>query len=1319
MAPTDPAATLDEGAEEVRGRFPGLRVEGRIGSGGSGVVYRAWSEPRGAWVALKVLRAGRWASESQRLRFQREVDVHRRLDDPGVVRIFEAGTSDEGAPWLTMELVDGPSLQGLLDTGALPPLRERVGWIVHLAHALARLHARGVFHRDVKPSNVLLAEGREPRLADFGIVMTEAESRLTLGSRAVGTPRFMAPEQIVGEVTDWGRVDLYALGLILAELLGGRRDPRASATIDLAGVPADLRWIVTRAIAPVPASRYANTSAFAEDLERWLAGRPVRWRPEAVAWRLREQLRWRVSLFTVGAGVVIVLALAGVGSRWAEARREAATATEWAGARERLGALWTTGDTAGAEEWVRRFAEDPARHDTAAVGAAWLDLAALQRAANAPGAEITSIGRALAATTDAGVRERGIEALVDVYRRTRQWAALDRLLHAELLVPLDVDLRREASVDIALAAGDIAAALALLPPERAALLAPFQGVHGFPNTVWSGVDTDGDARLEWLENTGADVPERDGDRWRVQPETRGITRLSDGRTVATGGADLWQLTAAGVTRLGPGLAKVAEVGGRIFGTQSDRPRVVVELAGGALVPMAGPTGRLESYVTGLTSGDVDGDGVPELVSSHGPPHGFLVRVERADGDGMTTLAEARPGFVNGVLVLQGPAGPRILASISRENPSATLFGTTDVYGGPCRLLSLRVQAGTLVEEQALVWPSGTCPSKGLHAADLDGDGILEVLLDMEDNEMAVLRQTPDGRLERAFVLPALSVIQVLQSDGDPADELLLEERGIAARERRHWLVGDADATDGALPTRTWPAWTEEPGDGVSGLFQRLSLDAQAAELAEQRGEYARAARLWVRAGKAGRAASACAEEYRRTSDPTALEEAVALALQYPDPALAEDVAGAAAAIDPAHGRAVRVRLDAARTPDWKADLARTLDPALQLPLPSAVRHDLGNGELRITVPSGVGTVLRLPLRTTGAPPWIHVAADWLRAEWGSSLDVAVRPVGAPDARGVGLRLQGVGAGGVLFRSARLLLNPTPSLALLSGVETPDGPRARVAGTDVVTTFDLRIGGTGDPATAAVLGTSDGMAISTTGAAGPLPTVGEAWELVVAGGRGWDAQPGQLAILQLRRLEIGGFALADEPTPDLAPSVAWAMHGGARPAVVPEDDALLIGLARLDPSLFDRVAAAWGPSAAAGLFAAAWNASAFAHRSDPLTVTALLSAPPPNPEDPRSLPSRVARGEALMRVGHVGEARSELLACWEAARPEPSEWRWALDAAALLAELTLAGGDEGGAREWVERAVSVAPDADLGRRLLRHRPRLSGLVGRPGWAILGG
>lgn len=238
-------------------RFPGFRLNHRIASGGSAVVYRAWSEARAGWVALKILKAGRWANEAQRARFRREVDVHRRIDDPGVVRFFEDDVSADGAPWFSMEYVAGPSLQQRLEDGSLPDLRRRVAWVVDLARTLARLHARGIFHRDVKPGNILLSGGIVPRLADFGIVRVVDDARRA-GDVRLGTPRFMAPEVVSGDVLDWGRADLYALGLVLADLAGAEV------------VPPDLAAIVARATSPVPAVRQADLGALADELVRWL-----------------------------------------------------------------------------------------------------------------------------------------------------------------------------------------------------------------------------------------------------------------------------------------------------------------------------------------------------------------------------------------------------------------------------------------------------------------------------------------------------------------------------------------------------------------------------------------------------------------------------------------------------------------------------------------------------------------------------------------------------------------------------------------------------------------------------------------------------------------------------------------------------------------------------------------------------------------------------------------------------------------------------------------------------------------------------------------
>lgn len=242
--------------------IPGYEITGVVGAGGSGVVFRAArrdDETRQP-VALKVLAA---SGEASARRFVREVGALHRLDHPGIVSVFEVG-SDARHQWVAMEYVEGLDLRKLLRTGPLS--QTQAIRITHeLCDALAAAHQKGIVHRDVKPENVLIDRTGRVKVVDFGLVRFESASgsddaRLTRTDMALGTPVYMAPEQIESPCDVDERADVYALGVLLYEMLTGelplgRFDPPSrSAPIDRR-----LDAIVLKALAKRPSERFAST----------------------------------------------------------------------------------------------------------------------------------------------------------------------------------------------------------------------------------------------------------------------------------------------------------------------------------------------------------------------------------------------------------------------------------------------------------------------------------------------------------------------------------------------------------------------------------------------------------------------------------------------------------------------------------------------------------------------------------------------------------------------------------------------------------------------------------------------------------------------------------------------------------------------------------------------------------------------------------------------------------------------------------------------------------------------------------------------------
>ncbi|HEX8438001.1 protein kinase domain-containing protein [Archangium sp.] len=274
------APATQEGSPLFAGRYALLRMLGR---GGMGTVYEARDSLVGDVVALKTLELGKDASPDALERFSREVRLARRITHPHVARMHDLGTH-QGQSFLTMEYVEGEDLRVLLARERLlsGPRAARIALAV--CEGLAAAHAAGVVHRDLKPANVLVEKGGRVVLTDFGIaraVAGEVASR-TMGT--VGTPMYMAPEQVSGDPVD-ARADLYAVGLLLHEMLTGEAPftgdtPWAAAMARLrqsppdlrqrATIPAPLAEVVHHCLARSPEERPASALEVAEVLRQWL-----------------------------------------------------------------------------------------------------------------------------------------------------------------------------------------------------------------------------------------------------------------------------------------------------------------------------------------------------------------------------------------------------------------------------------------------------------------------------------------------------------------------------------------------------------------------------------------------------------------------------------------------------------------------------------------------------------------------------------------------------------------------------------------------------------------------------------------------------------------------------------------------------------------------------------------------------------------------------------------------------------------------------------------------------------------------------------------
>jgi serine/threonine-protein kinase len=273
-----------------------LRIEGLLASGAAGDVYKALHLGLGTHVAVKVLRPGGGeTADIRKRRFLREARVAARLRSPHVVRVFDIVANDDDLTYIVMELLEGETLAERVQRDGPLPVRDAVEFVRQAAHALGEMHDAGIIHRDVKPSNLFLeqsADGtRKVKLLDFGVAAlrqpVSRDSGLTFSEAFIGTPRYMAPEQVRSSKAVDARADVWALAVTLHELLAGtppfdgltviailNQIERGSARpLERPGVPAGLVALIRRCMSLDPDERPANARALAVELEPFGEGK--------------------------------------------------------------------------------------------------------------------------------------------------------------------------------------------------------------------------------------------------------------------------------------------------------------------------------------------------------------------------------------------------------------------------------------------------------------------------------------------------------------------------------------------------------------------------------------------------------------------------------------------------------------------------------------------------------------------------------------------------------------------------------------------------------------------------------------------------------------------------------------------------------------------------------------------------------------------------------------------------------------------------------------------------------------------------------------
>ena len=381
VAARDLAMSPELGALSHPAAIGRYRIVRLLGEGGMGTVYEAEQEEPRRVVALKVIRLG-LATPDRLRRFRQESQALARLQHPGIAQIYESNTADTGfgpQPFFAMEFIRGLPLKQYAEVHQLDT-RQKLVLMVRVCEAVHHAHQRGLIHRDLKPGNILVDETGQPKILDFGVArIIEADelrgdSQQTMQTglgQLVGTLAYMSPEQVLGDPLEVDtRSDVYALGVILYELLSGRmpyevnqrqlaeavyaireEEPASLSSISR-NYRGDIETLVSKALEKDKTRRYTSAVELGTDIQRYLHDEPITARPPSAGYQLRK-FAWRHRGLMIGVAAVFVVLLAGVAVSTSEAVR--ANRAGQAAVRER--------DRAAAAEQTAKQAERAAIDD--------------------------------------------------------------------------------------------------------------------------------------------------------------------------------------------------------------------------------------------------------------------------------------------------------------------------------------------------------------------------------------------------------------------------------------------------------------------------------------------------------------------------------------------------------------------------------------------------------------------------------------------------------------------------------------------------------------------------------------------------------------------------------------------------------------------------------------------------------------------------------------------------------------------------------------------------------------------------------------------